>query len=122
METKDLILAEQILINSLSNYGDFNIMQDVEQALTGNGTQAVLKAMETYAQQQTPKLQADNTLLKEVNEAQAFTIDKYKADKDKLSELLEEIKNDGSVMGDISEEKAEYYKEQIEQTLSECGY
>jgi ribosomal protein L16 Arg81 hydroxylase len=47
---------------------------------------------------------------------------KLQADKDKMAELLGEIMTDGSIMEDISEEKAEYYKEQISQALSECGH
>jgi hypothetical protein len=34
---------------------------------------------------------------------------------------LKEIYNDGSVMYDISEEKSEYYKDEIENLLTDCG-
>lgn len=80
--------------------------------------------------EQTAKLRADNTLLKEVNEAQAFTIDKYKADKDRLAEQL------NMELGFLqSEYKSAYINKlfavgsfmhnritKITETLSECGY
>ena len=75
-----------------------------------------IKTMETYATQQTTKLQADNTLLSEVNEAQAFTIDKYKADKDKLALMLERMHL--LFLNRNMRETAAV----IKQTLSECGY
>ena len=46
---------------------------------------------------------------------------KANSDKEKLGELLKEIYNDGSVMYDISEEKSEYYKDEIENLLTDCG-
>ena len=132
METKNESRLE--ILNRLSKqWGtEFNI-ETFEQFSAEYNHEAVLNlvyiAMREYAgqtisslKQQTTKLQADNTLLKEVNEAQVFTIEKYKADKDRMAELLGEIMTDGSIMEDISEEKAEYYKEQISQALSECGY
>lgn len=72
--------------------------------------------------EQTTKLQADNTLLSEVNEAQAFTIDKYKADKDRLAAVLKKRLAEINEMPNHIAEFCSEEKLEITETLSECGY
>lgn len=115
METKT---PEQILKPLLQKVYGENVVVEKE----------AIKAMETYATQQTTKLKADNTLLKEVNEAQAFTIDKYKADKDKLAKDLKGCFDYYNLIANSKTsnygQKANYLNKAaiIKRTLSECGY
>jgi chromosome segregation ATPase len=140
--------AEEILIDCYSYYGKFNDIQDIEDEITDEGVKAALKAMETYATQQTADLQkqyqerdAECLALRETAEKLSEDInDIYaqlqKAEQDKeamaihLKRCLEAINTDIAEMSGHSEIKAIYsdvlnkaiiWANQIEQTLKECG-
>jgi hypothetical protein len=107
--------AEEVLIDCYGYYGKFNDIQDIEDEITDEGVKAALKAMVTYATQQTSDL---STQLAKANSDKEKLGGCLKIRLDELTEVIEFNRNGNCeeiLLLQLSEAK------KIHNLLTDCG-